>query len=64
MPNFVTLEIVLVGRQRPLRMPRIGIMNVYPALQRIDDLREANEISEAVAAQAEGVLRAIDGVGR
>ena len=64
MPGFLTCEITLVGRQRPLRLPRISVMNVYPALQRLDDLRAADEISDAVATQAESVLRAIDEIGK
>jgi len=53
MPSFLTCEITLVGRHRPLRLPRIGVMNVEPALQRVDDLREADEI-EVVDRRAEG----------
>src|SRR5262245_43909024 len=32
--SFLTCGTTLVGRDRPLRLPRIGLMNVYPALQR------------------------------
>lgn len=63
MSNAVTVELIICGRRRPITLPRIGIMNVHPALHRLDDLRDANEISDAVAEQAERVLRAIDQAG-
>ena len=63
MPNYLTCEIVLVGRSRPLRLPRIGPANVVPALLALDHWRDEDEISEAVAGQAVAVLKAIERVG-
>jgi hypothetical protein len=63
MPNAVAVELIICGRRRPITLPRIAVMNVHPALHRLDDLREADEISDAVAEQAERVLKAIDRAG-
>jgi len=60
MPNFCVVELRLLGRRKPQRLPRFGPLDVERAREGLVCLCEREEISDAVAAQAEVVLKAIE----
>jgi|SRR5215470_6549391 len=64
MPNYVTCEITILGRKRPLRLPRFGPLDTTAAFDHLRYWRDHDEVSEAVAQQAATVLEAIAQVGR
>lgn len=63
MQDDIEFEISLRGRDRTLLLPRVGLHNVAPALERLDWLRRLRDIDQAVADKAEAALNAISNVG-
>ena len=59
-PNYITCELTILGRRRPLKLPRFGPTNVTAAVEQLRAWKEQDLISDAVAVQAARCLALIE----